>query len=173
MSFYVVDVESDGPIPGKYSMVCFGAVKVDDALDKTFYGRTAPISDIWQDGALAISGFTREEHMGFSDPLDTLKQFEEFVRLTNKGDKATMISDNISYDWMFMAWYLHTFLGRNIFGYSGRRMGDMYCGMQKDAYTKWKHLRKTNHDHNPVNDAIGNAEALLAMRDMGLKINLK
>lgn len=32
-------------------------------------------------------------------------------------------------------------------------------------------LRKTKHTHNPVDDAIGNAEALLQMKDMGLKIS--
>jgi hypothetical protein len=36
--------------------------------------------------------------------------------------------------------------------------------------SSWKHLRKTIHDHNPVNDAIGNAEALLQMKQMGLKV---
>jgi hypothetical protein len=40
----------------------------------------------------------------------------------------------------------------------------------KDTRAKWKHLRKTIHDHNPVNDAKGNAEALLYFRDeLGLK----
>ena len=36
---------------------------------------------------------------------------------------------------------------------------------------EWKKLyRKTKHDHNPLNDALGNAEALLAMKELGLKI---
>lgn len=36
---------------------------------------------------------------------------------------------------------------------------------------EWKKLlRKTKHDHNPVNDAKGNAEALLTMKKMCLKI---
>lgn len=39
MSYIMVDVESDGPIPGDYSMISFGAVVVDETLDKTFYGR--------------------------------------------------------------------------------------------------------------------------------------
>jgi len=35
------------------------------------------------------------------------------------------------------------------------------------------HLRKTKHTHNPVDDAKGNAEALLALKnEMGLKIKL-
>ena len=45
MNYVVVDVESDGPIPAEFSMVCFGAVIFDDLLDKTFYGRTRPIAD--------------------------------------------------------------------------------------------------------------------------------
>jgi hypothetical protein len=34
-----------------------------------------------------------------------------------------------------------------------------------------KYLRKTKHTHHPVDDAKGNAEALLAMQKMGLKID--
>ena len=59
MSYIVVDVESDGGIIGENSMVCFGAVIVDKKLDKTFYGRTAPISDKYNPEALAVSGFSR------------------------------------------------------------------------------------------------------------------
>jgi hypothetical protein len=35
MRYVMVDVESDGPIPGDYSLVCFGAVIVEPALDRT------------------------------------------------------------------------------------------------------------------------------------------
>ena len=45
MSYFVVDVEADGPIPAEFSMVCFGAVLFDGPLDKSFYGQTRPISD--------------------------------------------------------------------------------------------------------------------------------
>ena len=45
--------------------------------------------------------------------------------------------------------------------------------MVKDTFAQWKHLRITKHTHNPVDDARGNAEALLKMKDMGLKINTK
>lgn len=33
MAYIMVDVESDGPIPGDYSMISFGAVLVNDGLD--------------------------------------------------------------------------------------------------------------------------------------------
>ena len=45
MAYLMVDIESDGPIPGDFSMISFGAVLVDDRLDKTFYGKLKPISD--------------------------------------------------------------------------------------------------------------------------------
>ena len=57
----MVDIESDGPIPGDFSMISFGAVLVDSALDKTFYGQLKPISDLYIPEALAVSGFTRDE----------------------------------------------------------------------------------------------------------------
>ena len=43
MPYIMVDVESDGPIPGDYSMICLGAIVVEPSLDRTFYGRLKPI----------------------------------------------------------------------------------------------------------------------------------
>ncbi|WP_242396086.1 3'-5' exonuclease family protein [Anaeromyxobacter oryzisoli] len=172
MSLYVVDVESDGPIPGKYSMVSFGAVKVEPGLGRTFRGRTRPISDLWLPEALAISGVTREEHLGYDEPGVVMERFERWVQETTKG-RPVFFSDNLAYDWQFINWYFHTYLGRNPFGWSGRRIGDLYCGMVKDAYATWKHLRTTAHDHDPVNDAKGNAEAILKLVEMGLKLPVR
>jgi hypothetical protein len=42
--------------------------------------------------------------------------------------------------------------------------------MQKDVFCNFKHLRKTAHTHHPVDDARGNAEAMLQMKELGLKI---
>ena len=71
----MVDVESDGPVPGMYSMVCFGAVYCDTYLQKTFYAETKPISEKWIPEALAISGFTREEHELFPEPNVGMEAF--------------------------------------------------------------------------------------------------
>ncbi len=60
MTYYVIDVESNGPILSKHSMVCFGAVRLDNELKTTFYGQTRPISDYYNEEALAISGFSRQ-----------------------------------------------------------------------------------------------------------------
>jgi hypothetical protein len=171
MSYIVVDCESDGPIPHKYSMVCFGAVIVEPSLEKTFYGKTKPTSDLWIPEALAVSGFSREEHMEFEEPEAVFRRFGEWIKENSKGSPI-FISDNLAYDWQFVNFYFHYFTGSNPFGYSGRRIGDMYAGMKMDTFVKWKHLRKTRHTHHPVDDAKGNAEVLLQMKDMGLKIKL-
>ena len=170
MSLIVVDVESDGEIPHKYSMVCFGAVVVEPGLSKTFYGKTKPISDEWKPDALAISGFSREEHLTFDEPAEVMQKFAEWINENTNG-QATFISDNPAFDWQWINYYFHYFTGKNPFGFSARRIGDLYCGLEKDFFagSKWKKFRKTPHTHNPVDDALGNAEALLKIREMGLK----
>ena len=90
----------------------------------------------------------------------------------NSKGHPVFISDNPAFDWQFINYYFHYYLRTNPFGYSARRIGDLYCGLTQDAQNKWKHLRKTDHDHNPVNDARGNAEALIEIQKMGLKIKL-
>ena len=171
MSYIVVDVESDGPAPGLYSMVCFGAVIVEPSLSHTFYGETKPITNAYQEDSLAISGFSRKEHLKFNDPLDVMVDFDKWIKANSKGHPI-FISDNPSYDFAFINYYFHWLLGKNPFGYSARRLGDLYCGMHNDTRIKWKHLRKTAHTHHPVDDAKGNAEVLLQMQEMGLKIKL-
>lgn len=173
MSYFIVDVESDGPIPNKYSMVCFGAVKLTKELDTTFYGKTKPVSELYVPEALAISGFSREEHSQFDDPESVMLAFKTWVEANNSKGRPIFVSDNPAYDWSFINYYFHYYLGENPFGFSARRIGDIYCGLTKDMFGKWKHLRKTIHDHNPVNDSVGNAEALMAMAEKyGMKIPL-
>ena len=168
----MVDIESDGPIPGDYSMISFGAIIVDEELNKTFYGKLKPISDKWIPEALAISGFNREETLEFDEPQKVMKDFLEWIK-NNSKSRPLFFSDNNGFDWQFINWYFIHFLGQNPFGFSSTNLGSLYKGMEKNMFKNFKHLRKTKHTHNPVDDAMGNAEALLYMKNkMGLKINL-
>lgn len=169
MKLISVDVESDGPLDGKHSMVCFGAVVVDDKLDKTFYGQTAPIVQTYDPEALAISGFTREEHEKFDNPADVMHRFYEWVRAQGR---SVFVADNPGYDFAWINYYFYRYVGKNPFGWSSRRIGDLWCGYENDPYFKWKKYRKTKHSHNPVDDAKGNAEAIIALRDKGFNIKL-
>lgn len=170
MSYIMVDVESDGPIPGDYSMICFGAVVVEPGLSRTFYGQLRPISERYIPEALAVSGFTREQTLQFAEPAEVTQSFAEWLRGISK-DRLIFIADNNGFDWGFINWYFHHFTGANPFGFSSTNLGSLYKGMVKDTFQSFKHLRRTKHTHHPVDDAIGNAEALLTMKDeMGLKI---
>ena len=172
MAYIMVDIESDGPIPGDYSMISFGAVLVDDQLDKTFYGRLKPVSDKYIPEALAVSGHTREETLTFDEPAQVMTEFKAWIEKTCQ-NRPVFISDNNGFDFMFICWYFHHFLGENPFGHSSQNLGSLYKGMEKDMSKNFKHLRKTKHTHHPVDDAKGNAEALLTMKTAyGLKIKL-
>ena len=97
MAYIMVDIESDGPIPGDFSMVSFGAVLVDQQLDKTFFGKLKPISDKFIPEALAVSGYSREEVLTFDDPKKVMEEFAKWIKTTCK-DRPIFISDNDGFD---------------------------------------------------------------------------
>lgn len=103
-----------------------------------------------------------------------MRNFAAWLEKVNNGRRRPMfIADNNGFDWQYINWYFHRYLGKNPFGFSSTNLGSLYKGLVKDARKNFKHLRKTKHDHNPVNDAKGNAEALLHMQqEMGLNIQL-
>ncbi|GAL84302.1 hypothetical protein Anae109_0222 [Sporocytophaga myxococcoides] len=110
MSLVIVDVEADGPIPGKYSMVSFGAIVLEPLLSKTFYGKVKPVSEAWMPDALAVSGITREEHSSFDEPHTVMSEFELWLKENVKG-KPVFLSDNLAFDWQWINYYFHYYLG--------------------------------------------------------------
>lgn len=171
MSYIVVDVESDGGILGHHSMVCFGAVVLDNNLDKTFYGQTKPISKFYEPEALAVSGFSRKEHEGFEEPDQVMTRFADWIEDNSKG-RPILLSDNNGYDASWINYYFLKYYGKNPFGWSSRRIGDMYAGFMNDSHYQWKKHRKTSHTHHPVDDAKGNAEAMLYLIKQGYKLKI-
>jgi len=153
-------------------MISFGAVLVTPALDKTFYGKLRPISEKWIPQALAVSGFSREEVSRFDDPSKVMADFRDWLK-DHVSSRPMFISDNNGFDWQFINWYFHHFLGENPFGFSSTNLGSLYKGLVRDMFSNFKHLRTTKHTHHPVDDAMGNAEAMLAMiKQFDLKIKL-
>jgi Exonuclease len=168
----MVDIEADGPIPGDFSMISFGAVLVNEKLDITFYGELKPVSEKWIPEALAVSGFSREQTLNFGNPEYVMRSFSQWIDKYSVG-KPMFISDNNGFDWQFINWYFHHFIGKNPFGFSSTNLGSLYKGIVKDVTKIFKHLRKTNHTHNPVDDAKGNSEAFIALIEKyKLRINL-
>ncbi len=175
MSLYVVDVESDGPCPGEYSMVSLGVVRVDRQMLTTYKACFHPISEQWVPEALAISGITRDDMWALPhrEPYYGMLGLQDFLTTTNVGGRPTFLSDNPAFDWQWVNYYFHRYLKENPFGFSARRIGDFYAGLERDfgAATAWKKFRRTAHTHDPVDDAKGNVEALLHFCDAhGIKL---
>lgn len=174
MSYFIVDVESDNASTSIGSIVCFGAVRLDLELKTTFYGKCKPINSTYNPKALSISGFSREQHLTFDDPKTVFEQFNEWIKKSNIKDRPIFMSDNLAFDFEFINFYFHKYLNTNPFGYSGRRIGDLWSGFRNDmaGNNEWKKFRKTAHNHHPVSDSLGNAEALLEMIKRGLNFKI-
>jgi hypothetical protein len=172
VKYFSVDVEADGPIPGDYSMVWFGAVIVEPGLKRTFEGKLQPISINFNPEALKVSGLTRLQTEKFDDPELVMSKFVVWVTGNLKpNERPVFVSDNNGFDWMFMCWYMWHFAHENPFGYSSANINWFYKGFTKNFYKSFKHLRETTHDHNPVNDAKGNAEAFIKIAKLaGMKV---
>lgn len=159
---FVLDVEADGPCPGRYNMISFGLVWLIDA-GKSFLGEVAPvIDDPGLEEARAVSAVSFETQQSYADPHQVMAAARAWMVEHTKGQRATIWSDNPAFDWQFWNWYCHTFLGENPAGFSARRIGDLDAGRRGQPLTTnaWKKRRQTPHTHNPVDDARGNAEAL-------------
>lgn len=132
MPLIFVDVEA-GPAPGAGIMTEFGAVEYT----------------------------TRETFHGLGSSQETFVAFDEWISKVSGKKRPIFVSDNVAFDWQWINYYFWKWLHRNPFGHSGRRISDFYAGLVGDFYKtqEWKSFRVTPHDHNPVNDAMGNVEA--------------
>jgi hypothetical protein len=92
---------------------------------------------------------------------DVAIEFTQWLDTVCDG-RAVLVSDNPAYDFMWIAGMFDRAGLPNPFGHSGRRIGDFWAGINRSwsRTQDWKKFRRTPHDHNPVHDAIGNAEAL-------------
>lgn len=167
MSFISIDIEADGPVPGDYSMVALGAVVVEDGLTRSFYRTLRPVSERWVEASLKVCGFSREQTLAFSPPEIVMHAFYEWIAAEG-GSEPFFVSDNNGFDWQFINWYFHHYVGENPFGFSSTSLVSLFKGLRKDMYAQFSHFRGKNA-HNALSDARNNA---LAMLDMSKKYGL-
>lgn len=123
-------------------------------------GRPAfPVITTVGDGALG--GGYRSEVATCAGEVELWERFQEWLLPGGRGPRPVFVSDNPAFDWQWVNDGFWRALGHNPFGHSARRIGDFYAGLCGDFHKtqEWKRFRRTKHDHNPVHDAIGNAEA--------------
>jgi len=133
-----VDVEA-GPAPGISKMSEFGAVEYESGA--AFHGKGS--------GKLVF------------------EEFDHWLKEISGGTRILFVSDNPAFDWQWINYYFWQHLNKNPFGHSARRISDYYAGLMGDFFNtqRWKSFRVTPHDHNPVNDARGNAEAFRRLQN--------
>lgn len=149
-----VDCEAFGACPALGTLTEFGAVCYADR--STFHGVLAKSEPDPANPAcpLPVRPPTQEKL------VEVFTAFEAWLNAKVKS-RPSFISDNPAYDFQWINDGFWRALGRNPFGHSGRRISDYYAGLCGDfgRTQDWKSLRVTPHDHNPVNDAMGNVEA--------------
>ncbi|MFF3458944.1 exonuclease domain-containing protein [Streptomyces sp. NPDC002730] len=181
-SLYIsVDIEADGPIPGPYSMISFGAAVAGrqdaasytptDPEAHTFYRELRPISEDFVPEALAVSGLDRDRLVAEgSEPAAAMAEFSAWVREVSsevgEGAQPVMCGYPASYDWTFLYWYLMRFTGASPFGHSGcLDMKTLYAtkarlplrAVAKGTMPRGL-LSKRRHTHHALDDAIEQAE---------------
>lgn len=150
-----VDVEAAGNSPIHGKMTEFGAVLMNG---ESYHGQIYMSSPDPTNPAKPIVG------RKIQNVHDVARGFDLWLKTHVKG-RPIFVSDNPAYDWQWIAAMFDTVGMDNPFGHSGRRISDFYAGLQRD-FTKtqdWKKLRRTEHTHNPVDDARGNMEALTTL----------
>jgi len=164
------DVETSGPVPGLGDLVSFGLVVIEPGLTRTFRsGLMRAEHRQHEKERYRIIGCTREGHENavqtIASVMRRMELWFEDVLATSRNGRCLLVSDNPGYDFMWLATESHLKLGHAQFGHSARRIGDVWAGLVgKPRDTRgWKDLIVTPHDHDPVNDAMGVAEAWLAM----------
>jgi hypothetical protein len=170
MIYIMVDVEASGKAPGVGEMTHFGAVVVNKAMDKSFYGQLNGLDGSLNEHYRVEAIKPSEESIG--DPKKVMQDFANWIKDMG-GEQPMFISDNNGFDWQYVNYYFHNLLGYNPFGHSSTNLGSLYKGVVCDVWKSFKHLRKTKHTHCPVDDAMGNVEAMISMQETyDLKINI-
>lgn len=176
-TYFSVDVEADGPIPGPYSMLSFGMAAcgtfngteftASDPAERTFYAELKPISDDFDPKALEVSGLDRgrlgEEGR---DPAEAMRAAAAWVKEAAGGALPVLVAYPLAYDWMWLYWYWVRFTSRAPFGHS--RHLDMKTLYAAKAGAMVAHSTKRQmpaallpdrpHTHNALDDAVEQAE---------------
>lgn len=160
------DVEVDGPIPGPHSMLCFGsaAYRPDKTIVSTFSANLEllpgasghPDTMAWwaqhRDAWIACRDHLRE-------PAEAMAAYVEW--LDALPGKPVFVGFPVSFDFMFVYWYMMRFVGRSPFSFSALDIKTMAMVMlrkdyrhcsKKDLPKRW--FDPLSHSHVALDDAI-------------------
>lgn len=173
------DVETDGPVPGPYSLLSFGLVVIGSfdgrRLDRgappsgdTHYAELRPIADEFQPEALNVNGLDRERlKTAGADPGEAMTAAARWVRERATGHRPVLVAYPVAFDWSFLYWYFEQFAdGGSPFGHSScldiRTLYQSLAGTVFDRSGK-RHMPASlmpasPHTHNALDDAVEQGE---------------
>lgn len=171
MSLIFIDCEAYGGAPSTGALTEFGAVAFEPYFESgewvTFHGELIQATPDPQNPSVPMpTGLAPDPDAQFLKAYGVFVSFDKWIaENTPKGERAVMVSDNPAFDFQWINDGFWKTLCRNPLGHSARRIGDYYAGLVGDfrKSNRWKRLRVTKHDHNPVHDAMGNVEAFARM----------
>jgi hypothetical protein len=149
--YLIIDVERDGPRPGKYSMIGLSAVIVTDkGVIKRFANNLQPISDYYIMANLEFLQITREETLQYDDPHLVISEFLNWVYLNiPKGENYRIYSMCPAADWQFLNWYICEYNEEdNPLGYSCDCIKSLAHGVYKDLGMPVSSLRDKPNNHD-------------------------
>jgi ribonuclease T len=172
-AYVSVDIEASGPIPGDYSMLAIGACLVADPT-VGFYVELKPLNAAFVPEALEVCGLDMDELERTGVPPEQgMTRFADWLA-EHAGDQPVFVGYPVAFDWLFVAWYFHHFLGRNPFGVSGVDIRSMYMGRTGAGWFESRKDRmiesvrpKRSLTHNALQDARD--QALLFRRIVALE----
>lgn len=124
VTWFCVDIECSGPVPGLYDMVSLGAVVVNDAddgalsLGESFYIELRPEAGMDPE-AMAVNGLDYALLLREGVPRgQAIRQLAAWVKAqTRPGTKPVFVGHNAPFDWSFVAWCYAAEGLPNPFGY--------------------------------------------------------
>jgi len=160
-----VDIEAAGPIPAEYSMLSIGACDVESP-DRSFYIELKPINDHFIPEALAVSGLSLDHLKRFgTEPAEGMRRFSAWIEDIATGLLPVFVGFNAPFDWQFINWYFHMFLGKNPFGINAIDLKAYYMGFSRSAWVDTSSSRLPTwlqpvgrKKHDALDDALAQAE---------------
>jgi DNA polymerase III epsilon subunit-like protein len=168
-----VDVESAGPIPGEYSLLAIGACRVDRP-QHTFACELKPLNRNADPRALEVTGLSLEDldRRGL-EPAEAMQRFAVWLAEgLGPDNRLVFVGLNAPFDWSFVNYYFHRFVGRNPFGFAALDIKSFYMGVtgciwadtRSSQMAKVLRPRRTG-DHDALHDAQYQAELFRLIRD--------
>lgn len=119
-AYFSADVETDGPIPGPFSILSFALVHAGSFDGKSFvtpkdytqsfYRELRPISENYQAEALRVNGLDRDRLCREGKvPEAAMTEAFEWIKNIAADAKPVLVAYPLSFDWAWLYWYFTRF----------------------------------------------------------------